>query len=215
MESQVFYFIYKTTNLINGKIYVGKHKTKNLGDGYVGSGKLLKAAVNKYGREKFKVEILEWFDNETSMNSREAELVTEEFCLRDDNYNLCAGGRGGFSYIYRERLWDTPQRLEAAKRTWSEKAKRRFAALKAIPQDELTRRRALGRERSGKRSGHKKGQYHHSDAAKQKVSESKRGTGTGHTNSQSGSFWITDGVVNKKIRGDVIPLGWRKGRVLK
>lgn len=51
MENQVFYFIYCTTNMVNGKIYVGKHKTTRLNDGYIGSGKLLKHAINKYGRE--------------------------------------------------------------------------------------------------------------------------------------------------------------------
>lgn len=98
------FLIYKTTNKINGKIYIGKHITKNIDDGYMGSGKHLKRAINKYGIENFEREILFCFDNELEMNSKEAELVTEEFCLREDTYNLCVGGRGGFSYINREGL---------------------------------------------------------------------------------------------------------------
>jgi len=49
--------IYKTTNTINGKIYVGKHNKDN--DDYLGSGKLLKRAMKKYGKEYFCLEILE------------------------------------------------------------------------------------------------------------------------------------------------------------
>jgi len=52
-------FIYKTTNLINNKIYVGKHKT-SANDGYLGSGLILGYAVDKYGKENFKREILEY-----------------------------------------------------------------------------------------------------------------------------------------------------------
>lgn len=100
----IHYFLYKTTNLVNGKIYVGKHITKKLNDGYIGSGKLLKRAINKYGKENFKFEILSFYDNEVDLNRAEAELVTEEFCLRKDTYNLCVGGKGGFSYINRSNV---------------------------------------------------------------------------------------------------------------
>ena len=95
----MFYTIYKITNKINGKIYIGKHQTKDLNDGYMGSGKNLRRAISKYGIENFEKEILFQFDTEHKMNSKEAELVTEEFCLREDTYNLCPGGQGGWGYI--------------------------------------------------------------------------------------------------------------------
>lgn len=94
----MFYTIYKITNLVNGKVYVGKHQTRVLDDGYMGSGKLIRRAVAKYGIDSFKKEILHIFDNELEMNAKEAELVTEEFC-KESNYNLCPGGHGGFGYI--------------------------------------------------------------------------------------------------------------------
>ena len=93
------YIIYKTTNKINGKIYIGKHQTKDLNDRYMGSGKHFRHAIAKYGIENFTKEILFQFDSEDEMNSKEAELVTEEFCLREDTYNICVGGKGGFGYI--------------------------------------------------------------------------------------------------------------------
>jgi hypothetical protein len=53
-----YYTIYKTTNLINGKIYIGKHETSDLNDTYMGSGKVLMNAIKKYGKDSFKKEIL-------------------------------------------------------------------------------------------------------------------------------------------------------------
>ena len=93
------YTIYQITNVINGKIYIGKHQTNNINDGYMGSGKNLKRAIKKYGIDNFVKDILYVFDSEEKMNYKEAELVTEEFCLREDTYNICVGGKGGFSYI--------------------------------------------------------------------------------------------------------------------
>ena len=93
------YTIYKVTNTLNGKIYIGKHQTKDLNDGYMGSGKYLKRAIQKHGIENFIKEILYIFNTEAEMNAREAELVSEEFCLREDTYNICVGGHGGFSYV--------------------------------------------------------------------------------------------------------------------
>ena len=91
----MFYTIYKITNTINKKYYVGKHQTSHLDDGYMGSGKLLKAAIKKYGIENFTKEILFVFDNEEEMNQKEKELVI----LSESSYNLCEGGKGGFSYV--------------------------------------------------------------------------------------------------------------------
>ena len=58
MHEYKYHIIYKTTNLINGKIYVGMHSTDNLNDGYLGSGWILKQAIKKYGKENFKREVL-------------------------------------------------------------------------------------------------------------------------------------------------------------
>lgn len=98
------YIIYQTTNNINGKIYIGKHKTDNIDDGYLGSGKILCSAINKYGKKNFSRKMLFCFDNEADANNKERELVTEEFCRLDTNYNICVGGKGGFSYINENKL---------------------------------------------------------------------------------------------------------------
>ena len=56
-------YVYKTTNLINGRIYIGKHHGGIL-PGYLGSGLLLKRAIRKYGRENFRLEVLSYGSNQ-------------------------------------------------------------------------------------------------------------------------------------------------------
>lgn len=82
----MYYIIYKITHTDSGKIYIGKHQTSHIHDGYMGSGKYLRRAIKKYGRDAFTKTILFTFNNETEMNSKEKEIVTEEFCLREDTY---------------------------------------------------------------------------------------------------------------------------------
>lgn len=100
----MYYTIYQITNLVNNKTYIGKHITKDINDSYMGLGKLLRVAITKYGIENFTKEILFLLETEEEMNLKERELVTEEFCLRKDTYNLCVGGQGGVSYINRSGI---------------------------------------------------------------------------------------------------------------
>jgi len=53
------FILYKTTNLINNKTYIGIHQTNDLNDGYLGSGIAFKKALKKYGKENFFREIIE------------------------------------------------------------------------------------------------------------------------------------------------------------
>lgn len=84
---QMYHYVYKTTNLKNGKFYVGKHSTKNLNDGYLGSGTELLNAINKHGKANFKTEVLYFCETEEEARKLESAIVTREFCDRDDTYN--------------------------------------------------------------------------------------------------------------------------------
>ena len=96
---KVYYLVYKLTNLVNGKIYIGCHMTQDVNDGYMGSGKRLSYAKKKYGVKNFKKEVLSTHESPEDMLSEEARLVNEEFLGRTDVYNLACGGKGGWFYI--------------------------------------------------------------------------------------------------------------------
>ena len=103
-------FIYRTVCLVNNKVYVGRHETNNLEDGYIGCGISNQSnvtlntpfhrAVRKYGYENFKREILE--DNILTfeeLKQREifwvAELHTQN---KEIGYNISSGGDGGWDH---------------------------------------------------------------------------------------------------------------------
>lgn len=89
------HFIYQTTNLINGMKYLGKHSTKNINDGYLGSGIYLINAIKKYGKENFKVEILEFCETKEELSLLESKYITKEIVENDQYYNIALGGYGG------------------------------------------------------------------------------------------------------------------------
>lgn len=88
-------YVYKTTNLINGKIYIGAHKSKR--KNYLGSGKILKQAIRKYGRDNFTNIIIEHCDSEEIMFEREKYWI-KYYESQNPNigYNIHDGGFGGF-----------------------------------------------------------------------------------------------------------------------
>lgn len=94
------FYVYKITNKINGKFYIGKRKSRNPPeDSYMGSGKLILAAIKKYGAENFQKEILEIFDTNDQAAEFEKKLVTRELIESGKSYNLHEGGHGGFLHI--------------------------------------------------------------------------------------------------------------------
>jgi group I intron endonuclease len=95
INSYMHHIIYKTTNCVNNKIYIGYHCQKcdpYEFDGYLGSETTLLKAIKKYGKENFSRETLFYFNTEEEALAKEQDLLTETV-LQDPNvYNLTAGG---------------------------------------------------------------------------------------------------------------------------
>ena len=100
MEKQKYYYVYKITNKINNKTYVGCHETYDINDGYMGSGTLIKRAISKYGINNFTKEIISQHNNRRSMFDEERIIIESN----NPSYNLTVGGRGGFNYINKNGL---------------------------------------------------------------------------------------------------------------
>ena len=211
----MFYLIYKITNNINNKIYVGSHKTKNKDDGYMGSGKYLNHAIQKYGIENFTKEILFVFDNPKDMYDKEAEIVNDDFLAEENTYNLKRGGFGGFDYINSYGL--------TARIPWTDAARVKAMESRAlITSDEWS---TIQKEKCERYSKDEKKLWTLAarDAAltndvkeKRKTTLKKINHQQGHLNSQFGTCWITNNGINKKIKytelDNFISLGWSKGR---
>jgi hypothetical protein len=203
----MFYTIYKTTNLINGKFYIGKHQTNNLNDGYLGSGKLLKRAIAKYGIDNFHKEILHICKDEKHMNLLESILVVPD---PEINYNLCDGGKGGWGYINNSLSEQMrPKRIRNLEKARTSDAIKKGTAHASAT---MTQNHRLGKIRYDTFTGKS-----HTDEWKQKQSDIMREKQSGSKNSQYGTCWITNGTVNKKISKSEllswIAMGFHRGRI--
>jgi hypothetical protein len=213
----MFYYLYEVKNNLNGKIYVGVHKTKSMDDGYMGSGKIICSAITKHGIVNFSKVILETFEDSESMYAREKEVVTDEFLLREDVYNLRRGGTGGFDYINRSR--NPIERLEH-NRTALKKARiasasalanedKRNARIKSIS-DTVNAKILLGAitgtmnaECSEKAT---KAAQSESACNKRKKTRIERKFQQKENNSQFGTTWIWHEMFgNKKIVKELVP----------
>jgi group I intron endonuclease len=212
----MYYTIYKIVNLINGKIYIGSHKTKNLNDSYMGSGKYLKYAQEKYGIENFTKEILFVFDTPDEMYQKESELVNLDFLSTENTYNLKVGGFGGFDYINENENLRV-EKNKKARNNADKSIKLKYGVdnpsqIKHVREklsSIMTERRKRGFNVMPPSFAGKK----HSLETKLKIKESNQGKQVGNLNSQYGTMWITNGIHNMKIKNDcVIPDGWKKGR---
>ena len=89
------YCIYRITNLINGKTYIGQHKYKKLNDSYMGTGKHLKSAKAKYGIENFKKDILVFgIVRKDFIDLLEKEYIKFYRSIGKAEYNIADGGEG-------------------------------------------------------------------------------------------------------------------------
>ncbi len=98
-----YHIIYIVINLVNGKFYVGYHTTKNINDGYLGSGSRMLKVIKKYGSEKLFRLDCEFYRTKDDMKMREKEIVDEKFIedYKDDCYNFSVGGGEGWDSLHK------------------------------------------------------------------------------------------------------------------
>jgi hypothetical protein len=98
------HIIYKITNTVNGKYYIGRHSTTDINDGYMGSGIGIKNAIRKYGRENFIKEILEETTTSVELWKLERKYVNEDVVNDDKSYNMSVGGKHYLQGLSPEQL---------------------------------------------------------------------------------------------------------------
>ena len=164
--------IYKTTNLVNGKIYIGQDKNNN--QSYLGSGKILHLAFQKYGIENFNKEILEECKSIEELNEREKYWI----CFYDSTnriigYNIALGGNGGDTLSKHPNKKEICERIgESHKKIWEDEDYR--TNMSEIRKNQITEetREKLSKSSKGENNA-MYGKSHKVDA-KDKMSEARK-----------------------------------------
>jgi hypothetical protein len=199
-SNDVYYFVYKTTNLINENIYVGKHIQIGTSafDGYLGSGLKISRSVKKYGRENFTREIIE-FCTSANYNEREIYWIAELSATNPlIGYNISKGGDGAgimaettkikLSKLNKGRILseETKKKIsqgnkgkkqsEEAKQKISEANKGKPSKRKGIPHTKETKIKMSNAQKGNKHSVGNHGFLgkHHSKEAKRKIGEASK-----------------------------------------
>ncbi len=195
-------YVYKTTNLINGKIYIGQHKKAFLDSNYLGSGFALNKAVKKYGINNFKCEILQLYASKNDLNNGEKEYI-KKFNSNDSTigYNIADGGQGGdLGEVSRARI---------------------SAALKGRPKtaghrkklSDINRGKRLSPDTKAKISVGNRGKIL-SDETKTKMSSSAKKLNHSGYQTLKDKIAINNGELVKFIDKSLeIPNGWEKGNI--
>lgn len=175
-------YIYKITNLVNNKFYIGQHKSKKFDKTYFGSGNLIQQAIKKYGLENFKVEILYRCKSLKEMCDKEIYYIKKYDALNKKiAYNISKGGEFGDSFTGQPL-----DKKEAMRKKMSESRKRFLASPKGIKYRKETSEKYKGKPawNKGKKMGkefcekmkttHPKGYFHHTEETKRKISKSSK-----------------------------------------
>lgn len=196
MEADCKFYFYRTENLLNGKFYYGvRHSKDPENDPYLGSGVLLKEAIQRDGRENFKKTILEYFPTMEEAYKREAEIVNDSLVSNPNCYNIKYGGQGGLdgttiihkdTKIRRVCKVAVPKFLEAG---W----KQGYSVEHSI---------SVGRAKTGYRHseetkrkiGAKSKLRRHTEETKQRMSQSHKGN-----LSTAGMIWVTNDLEDRHI----------------
>lgn len=168
-------FVYVTTNMVNGKRYVGRCCMQTTRERnwkhYLGSGKLLEQAIKKYGRENFHRTIVSFAYTNEELNRQEMELINFLDCVNsDDYYNI--------SDKYYYSFWEnaTDEEKEILKKKLSQNS-----FWNTANEEEKEKKRKMMSEQF---SGEKNPFYNkkHTSETLKKLSESHKGKNCGDKN---------------------------------
>lgn len=189
---------YITTNLINGKQYVGDHSTDNLDDSYLGSGKLILRAIKKYGKENFKREILEVSESKEEAFDLQEKYINEYETLKPIGYNLSPKGGHFVSGSLSEETKRKISISKKGKETWMKgktHKKESIEKLKVPHNEEWNKKVSLANKGKVPWNKGKKGIYSTETIEKMQNSAKKR---TGEKNGFFGKKHTEDTI--KKIK---------------
>lgn len=168
--------IYKTTNLINGKFYVGQDSKND--PNYLGSGDNIKKAIKKYGKDNFKKDILEVCINQDELNDREIYWIRELNAI-EDGYNILIGGYGGPHFKGHSHSDETKEKMREKWRLRKEDPD--FVHNMTGYKHSKETKEKYSRDRKGKLVGEKNGMYGktHTPEARKKMSNPQYGPDNG------------------------------------
>jgi len=205
-KERKYHYIYKITCLKNNRYYIGMHSTDNLNDGYFGGGKRIKNSVKKHGKDAHRKEILEFFENRELLIEAERKIVNYDLLQDPLCMNLSLGGNVVILYGERNGFFGK-KRTDEHSRKMEEGFRKKMDDVEYVKRisKRISEVNRLGNTFRGKK---------HTEEVKSRIGIKNSESQKGFKNSQYGTRWITNGIVNKKIKGaDSIPEGWKFGRV--
>jgi len=206
-----YHYIYKTTNILNNRYYIGMHSTSNLEDGYLGSGRRIRDSINKYGKDNHIKEILEFLPNRKFLTLREEEIVNNELLIDPLCMNLRIGGDPGATE------WTIEQRILGGKNGGFNTAKSEKEN-PVIAKNQWNNRSLIMKEchRLGKIKYDTFTGKKHNEESKKLIGTKNSNKQKGIKNSQYGTIWINKDGIDKKVKkeyfSNYLEEGWVKGR---
>ena len=189
--------IYKTTNIINNKIYIGQDKNNK--PNYLGSGDLIKLSIQKYGKENFTKEILQICESQGELNYYEKHYISlYNSTDKTVGYNISFGGTNG-TMFNRQHTNETKQKMSISHLGKEKSDEHKENISKSLTGKKMSDETKQKMSNSNLYKGKKKGGL--SEETKLKISKSKTGKKMNNETKQKMSesrIGVNNGFYGKK-----------------